>query len=206
MALRHFLLAATLLASATGAAAQENTRVIHSPWLALRIEQGGADVPLRFGGDLLTDADLAAAPFTIVLPVRGDDDTYWLAAGADAAIFAETDPDSRRNLLDSPGLPAFFMPDTGTADTAASSGVLMIDPTVHHHLTGLRLGPDLDRHIFYVSEISSRDEAGDLANRRIEDIDTPLHLVVWFDENGDGTMHFGEYEFLTLHFGNLAAN
>jgi len=45
-----------------------------------------------------------------------------------------------------------------------------------------------------------------LANRRIEDIDTPLHLVVWFDENGDGTMHFGEYEFLTLHFGNLAAN
>jgi hypothetical protein len=188
------------LAGFAPATAQDNTRVIHTPWLALRFEQDGQEVPLIHTHTLETEVYLARAPFTVVLPVRGQDDVYWLAAGLDASLFTDADPDSRRSHDERPELPPYFGIGTGMADTAANSGTLMLNPQGHHHLSGLRLGPDQDRHVFFVSEVLWRDKDDRNVTIPIEQATMPLHVVAWFDEDGDGVMRHGEYEFITLRF------
>ena len=89
------LAAATLAGSPVLAAGDGESSLAHSPWLALRFEQGGAAVPLTAQDTLRSEVTLRRAPFTIVLPVRGDDDTYSIAAWTDDSIFAAAEPEAR---------------------------------------------------------------------------------------------------------------
>ena len=196
--MRPFLLAALLLAAP--ALAQDSTRVIHSPWLALRIEQDGVQVPLRRNGLLRTDATLAPRPFTLVLPVRGTDDNYRLAASTGPAILSLVTAGPSHDLAkDDSEVPPFFSPYRCMADTAAGSGTLMLNREGHHCLNGLRLGPDRDRHVFHVSQVMDV-EAEPRTTSEIENVTGPLFMVVYFDENGDGQPDHGEYELLALNF------
>lgn len=196
------LLRALALLGLTFAAplAAEDVAVAHSPWLALRFQQGGADAPLVNTDLLRTEVTLKRAPFTIVLPRRGADDTYQIAAWSDASIFVAANVDARRGPKPLAELPPFFRPGTGYADTAAGSGVLKLGEDAHNHLTGLRLGPDPDRHAVFYSAIGADDAQGEWRETPIASSKGPLYLAVWFDEDGDGIMRHGEYEFLVLNF------
>lgn len=187
------IIATALVAGCATAPAESgaNGRVIHSPWLGLRFEQDGRELPLYTRDTLRTEVSLAAAPFTIVLPVRGEDDLYRITAWDDASILVAANPD----LAD---VPPYFGEATGMADTAAGSGLLMLNREGHHYLTGLRLGPDPARHVFHVSEVLRLDGQS-RETLQIEDARSPLYLVAWFDEDNDGVMRHGEYEFLVLH-------
>lgn len=187
------------LAIAACATVPAGDLVGHTPWLGLRFEQDGNEVPLSRIDQLTTQVHLARAPFTMVLPVRGEDDTYQVVAWTDDSVFTRADPDSRRDISEDNGVPDYFSGGTGMADTAAGSGTLFLLDEGHHYLTGLRLGPDLDRHTFHVATMlylgnSERREYP--ASQQ----SAPLYLVAWFDEDQDDSMDHGEYEFLVLTF------
>lgn len=196
------LLRALALLGLTFAAplAAEDVAVAHSPWLALRFEQGGVEMPLENTDLLRTYVTLKRAPFTIVLPRRGADDTYQIAAWTDDSIFAAAEVDARRGPMPAADPPPYFRPGTGYADTSAGSGVLKLGEDAHNHLTGLRLGPDPDRHAVFYSAIGADDAQGAWRETPIASSKGPLYLVAWFDEDGDGIMRHGEYEFLVLNF------
>ena len=198
--LLRLLLAAVCGVGLAGPLAAEDAPLAHSPWLALRFEQGGAGVPLVRDELLRSEVTLRRAPFNLVLPVRGSDDTYWIAAWTDDSIFAAADPEARAQPDPPTQLPPYFQPGTGYADTAAGSGSLMLGTEAHNHLFGLRLGPDYYRHTFSVSTIAGHDAQGQWRETPIAATKGPLYLVVWFDEDGDGVMRHGEFEFLVLNF------
>ena len=180
--------------------AAEDVAVAHSPWLALRFEQGGADAPLVRTDLLRTEVTLKRTPFTIVLPRRGADDTYQIAAWTDDSIFAAAEVDARRGPKPLAELPPFFQPGTGMADTAAGSGVLMLSTEGHNYLQGLRLGPDYYRHAVSYSAIGAHDSEGEWRETPIAASNGPLYLVAWFDADSDGIMRHGEFEFLVINF------
>ena len=191
------VLAPTLLAATGPVQAQDvPARVIHSPWLALRIEQDGAEVPLRHVALLRTEARLRRAPFTLTLPVRGADDDYRLAAWSDASILlaATAETGSAHDGREDDETP-FFSPYRCMADTAAGSGTLMLNKEGHHCLSGISLGPDRDLHRFHVSQV-----LGPGGTLQIEDHAGPLFLLAWFDEDANGVPEHGEYELLVLQF------
>jgi len=194
------LAAALALPGLSAPLAAEETSLRHSPWLALRFEQGGAEVPLTAFDMLRSEVTLKRSPFTIVLPVRGEDDTYQIAAWHTDSIFAAAQPEARAMPEPPAALPPFFQPGTGMADTAAGSGTLMLAAEAHNYLTGLRLGPDYYRHTFNVSAIAGDDERGEWQTVPVSAAKGPIYLVAWFDENSDGIMRHGEFEFLVLHF------
>ncbi len=194
------LAAATLAGSPVHAAGDGESSLAHSPWMALRFEQSGAAVPLTAQDTLRSEVTLRRAPFGIVLPVRGDDDTYSIAAWTDDSIFAAAEPEARAMPDPLADLPPYFQPGTGMADTAAGSGALMLGNEAHNHLSGLRLGPDYYRHVFTVSAIAGDDADGEWQSVPISAAKGPLYLVAWFDEDGDGIMRHGEFEFLVLNF------
>jgi hypothetical protein len=196
-ALRLIAGLALLLASPLAA---QDARLAHSPWLGLRFEQGGVEVPLAAKDTLRSEVTLKRAPFTIVLPVRGKDDTYQIAGWTDDSIFAAADADARAAPEPPAELPPYFQPGTGMADTAAGSGVLMLNKEGHNHLYGLRLGPDYYRHAVSYSGIGGDDANGEWRETPIAAAKGPLYLVAWFDEDGDGIMRQGEFEFLVLNF------
>lgn len=173
--------------------------VAHTPWLGLQVEQGGVEVPLASTDQLTTRVSLTRAPFTVVLPVRGDDDAYRVTAWTDASVFEAAEPDSRRMRGRDNGVPFYFSEATGMADTAAGSGTLFLNDQGHHFLAGLRLGPDADRHTFHVSTMLylGNDERREYPASQQSG---PLYLVAWFDEDADESMDHGEYEFLILDF------
>jgi hypothetical protein len=201
-ALRVLALLAALAAPGMAAplAADEATQLRHSPWLALRIEQGGAEVPLVRGDLLRSEFTLKRAPFTILLPVRGDDDAYLVTAWHDDSIFAAADPEARAMPDPPTEPPAYFGRYTAMADTAAGSGALMLRNDAHNHLAGLKLGPDRCRHTFNVAFLAGEDAAGEWQETPMRATSGPIYLVAWFDEDGDGIMRHGEFEFLVLHF------
>ena len=197
------LLLAALLATGNPAptlAQEAPVRVIHTPWLALRFVEEGSEVPLANIDTLTTQVELARKPFTIVFPTRSADDTYWLAAWNDTSIFETFQRKTSPGQSNEFEKPPFFGPGTGMADTAASSGHLTLNLRGHHHLSGMRLGPDPDRHVFFVSALSYRDEANRWITVRIEEQRDPLYLVAYYDEDGDGDIDHGEYEFIVLNF------
>lgn len=201
--MRPVLRALAVLAAALalpGPLAAEAVALRHSPWLALRFEQGGAEVPLANTDLLRSEVTMARAPFTIVLPVRGDKDAYLIAAWTDDSIFAAADAPNRAGPDVPAELPRFFRPYTAMADTAAGSGVLMMRPDAHNYLSGLKLGPDYYRHTFHVAALAGEDAAGEWRETPISAATGPVYLVVWFDEDGDGIMRHGEFEFLVLNF------
>ncbi len=195
---RSLIAVAAALAVAAPLCAKEPA-LEHSPWLALRFEQDGAGVPITAIDTLRSEVTLKKRPFTIVLPVRGEDDAYLLTAWTSDSIFADALPDERARAWTETELPFYFTPYTAMADTAAGSGTLMLNAEGHHHLSGLRLGPDRDRHAVSFAQVLEIDgaERREYAMRKV---DGPLYLVVWFDEDGDGVMRHGEYEFLELDF------
>lgn len=198
------LLPALLRGASTGALAEDartvlETRVLHTPWLGLRIEQNGREVPLVNTELRLTEAQLESAPFTIVLPVRSDDDLYRVTAWWSPDIF-ETAYSSPAASPRQAELPPYFRGGTGMADTAASSGTLMLNQEAHHYLTGLRLGPDTDRHLFHASEVLTLGRDRSRVQMQMEQVDQPIYIVTWFDENGDNQLQHSEYDFLILNF------
>jgi hypothetical protein len=197
---RAFRLAAGLALVLASPLAAEDAALPHSPWLALRFEQGGAEVPLKSADLLRSEVTLKRAPFTIVLPVRGKDDTYQIAGWTDDSIFAAADAPARAGPDAPADPPFFFQPATGMADTAAGSGVLMLSEEGHNYLTGLRLGPDYYRHTVTYSAIGAHDEQGEWQETPMTAAKGPVFLVAWFDEDGDGFMRHGEFEFLVLNF------
>lgn len=197
MAFRTLALLALTLAAPLAA---EGVGVAHSPWLALRFEQGGAEVPLDNTDLLRTEVKLGRAPFTIVLPRRGADDTYQITAWTDDSIFAAAHVDARRGPKPLAELPPYFQPGAGMADTAAGSGVLMLSAEGHNYLSGLRLGPDYYRHAVSYSAIGAHDSNGEWREVPVSAAAGPLFLVAWFDEDADGIMRYGEFEFLVLNF------
>lgn len=199
-ALRRLALLAGMLMVAPGPLAAEDTPLAHSPWLALRFEQGGAEVPLVRSDLLGSEVTLKRAPFTILLPVRGDDDTYLLTAWTDDSIFAAANPAARAMPKPPVELPSYFGRYTAMADTSAGSGVLMLRDDGHHYLNGIRLGPDRCRHSITFSMLGGEDSAGDWQETPLREAKAPLYLVAWFDEDGDGIMRHGEFEFLVLNF------
>ncbi|MEM6476404.1 MAG: hypothetical protein AAF687_09585 [Pseudomonadota bacterium] len=191
--------AALLLMPSAAMAMDDDSPVVslrHSPWLALRFEQDGKEVLLRRGEALKSSVQLKKRPFTIVLPVRGEDDTYWITAWSEASIF-EKIINKPQPVLD---MPLFFQPGTSMADSRAGSGRLMLSEQGHHFLNGIRLGPDLDRHTFHVSSVLDTDLDGERRDRPIQKVDGPIYLVAWFDENDDQEINYGEYEYLVLNF------
>ena len=194
------LLPAAILVTPNAASAMDQDDAVvslkHSPWLALRFEQDGKEVLLRRGETLQSSVQLKKRPFTIVLPVRGEDDTYRITAWSESSIFEKIINKPQR-ILD---MPLFFQPGTSMADTDAGSGRLMLNERGHHYLNGLRLGPELDRHTFHVSSVLDRDLDGELRDTPIQKVDGPLYLVAWFDSNGDKEINYGEYEYLVLNF------
>lgn len=189
-----------LALSQPSAAGDATSRLVHSPWLALRFEQGGAEVPLVAKDMLRSEVTLKRAPFTIVLPVRGKDDTYQIAGWTDDSIFAAAEAGARAEPTPPAELPPYFQPGTGMADTAAGSGVLMLSEEGHNFLSGLRLGPDYYRHAVSYSAIGAHDAEGEWRETPMRAAKGPIYLVAWFDENGDGIMRHGEFEFLVLNF------
>lgn len=192
------LLGTGLGASAPAVAEDAKVTLLHSPWLALRFEQDGKMVKLEPGETLRSEVRLKKRPFTIVLPVIGEDDLYQIAAWDDASIFKPIDDQPRTGLAIK--RPPFFRPATGMADTDAGSGRLMLNDKAHHYLSGLRLGPDRDRHVFHVSSILADDEEGNSRDLSLRSVKGPLYLVAWYDKNGDGELNYGEYEYLVLRF------
>jgi hypothetical protein len=195
-------LALAMLFAAPASAAQdeEAAPVIHTPWLALRFVQDGREAELVRDGLLTTEVHLARRPFRILLPVRGRDDVYRITAWSNDSIFAAAPLGVPLDVLDSPEGPTYFSAATGLADTAAGSGTLMLNDHGHHYLRGLSLGPDSDRHVFFVSQVLHRDQHDVNRYRQMRAVEGPLYLVAFFDENGDDVMQHGEYEFLVLRF------
>lgn len=180
--------------------AAEDTSLAHSPWLGLRFEQGGAEVPIERGDLLRSEVTLKRASFTLVLPVRGEDDAYRLTAWTDDSIFTAANAQARAMPEPPKELPFYFSAYTAMADTAAGSGTLMLRNDGHHYLEGLRLGPDKCRHAITFSRLGGEDEQGDWQNTPLRAAKAPLYLVAWFDEDSDGIMRHGEFEFLVLKF------
>ncbi|WP_143738088.1 hypothetical protein [Erythrobacter donghaensis] len=199
--MRVLLRALALLALTLAAPlAAEDTPLPHSPWLAFRFEQGGKQVPLVNTDLLRSEVTLKRAPFTILLPVRGDDDAYLLTAWTDDSIFAAADPTARAKPTPPADPPIYFGRYTAMADTAAGSGTLMLRDDGHHYLSGIRLGPDRCRHSLTFSTLGGKDAAGQWQEVPMRAVKGPLYLVAWFDADGDGVMRHGEYEFLVLNF------
>ena len=194
-------LSACLLALATAGCvtAPAGDPVEHTPWLALQVEQAGSLVPLVRTDEFTTEVHLARAPFTMVLPVQTQDDIYRLTAWNDSSVFESAEVDSRRFQNRDNGVPFYFSAGTGMADTAAGSGTLFINDEGHHFLQGLRLGPEQARHTFNVARMLylGNDERREYPVSAQSD---PLYLVVWYDDDEDGSMDHIEYEFLVLHF------
>ena len=181
-------------------------RVIQSPWLGLRFVQDGQEVePLIYRELLTTEVHLARGPFRILLPMQSKSDVYRITAWSDASIFTAVRAEARAEDPNQLETPAYFRPGTGMADTDAGSGTLMLNNEGHHYLVGLRLGPDPNQHVFYVSQVLRRDATGNNVEKPIEDETGPLYLVAFFDKNGDSLIQHGEYEFLVLRFDGAGA-
>jgi hypothetical protein len=208
MAMKHFrkrilrlagavILAAACLvaAGAQPSAARERPQPVdHTPWLALRFVQDGREAPMVQRDLLTTEVRLRRRPFQLLLPRRGQDDAYQLTAWTDRSIFRRAPVGVLVRDMEAE-TPTYFSPGTGLADTAAGSGTLFLDPEGHNYLGGLRLGPDPARHVVYYSGIFRGGREVPL-----ERVRGPIHLVVFFDENDDGVVDHGEYEFVTLRF------
>jgi len=192
------LLGAPAVRAGDGSA--QGAKVAHTPWLGLRFVQDGKEAELVNSDLNTTEVRLKRKPFAILLPTHGADDAYQVAAWSDDSIFAEASAGVRETRFDPPNLPAFFEPGTGMADTAAGSGTLMLDNQAHNYLEGLRLGPDPKRHEYFVSQISGREGSGEMVAIPLKAQKKPIYLVVFLDENGDGSMQNDEYEFIVLHF------
>jgi hypothetical protein len=200
MAPRHMwrlgLLALVLAAGGAGLASAREPRaeVIHTPWLALRFVQDGKEARLIRRNLYSTEVKLRRAPFRLLLPKRGPNDVYQLCAWTDDSIFSIAYRGERPRLPDAPE-PFYFSLGTGIADTEAGSGTLYLRNDGHNYLIGLRLGPDPDRHeVQYSTVWKERTETV------IEQVEGPLYLVAFFDEDRDGRMENGEYELITLTF------
>jgi hypothetical protein len=190
------LLALALAVGGTGPAPAREPRadIIHTPWLALRFVQDGKEARLVRRNLYLTEVRLRRAPFRLLLPKRGPDDVYQLCAWTDDSIFSIAHGGERPRRPDAPE-PFYFSPGTGIADTDAGSGTLYLRDDGHNYLIGLRLGPDPDRHeVQYSTVWRNRGET------RIEDVEGPLYLVAFFDQDKDGRMENGEYELIKLIF------
>jgi hypothetical protein len=200
MAKRHLrrpaLLALALAAGAAGSAParEKGVEIIHTPWLALRFVQDGKEAPMVRRNLYLAEVRLRRAPFRLLLPKRGPDDVYQLCAWTDDSIFSIAYGGERPRRPDAPE-PFYFSPGTGIADSEAGSGTLYLRNDGHNYLIGLRLGPDPDRHeVQYSTLWNERGET------RIEDVDGPLYLVAFFDEDKDGRLENGEYDLIKLVF------
>lgn len=191
--------AAILVAVALGVApsppAAARNQVRHTPWLGLRFEQEGQPVRLIMQSLYRTEVRLRPAPFRILLPAHGRDDLYRLAAWTDDSIIREAPVGVD---LENPGddeAAVYFGRGTGIADTEAGSGTLYLNRRGHHYLRGLRLGPDPANHVvFYASTFQDGDEAP------MTQMNGRLFLVAFYDEDHDGVMENGEYEFIILDF------
>ena len=168
--------------------------IIHTPWLALRFVQDGREARLVRHNLYLTEAKLSRAPFRLLLPKRGPGDVYQLCVWTDDSIFSIAQGGERPRLPDAPE-PFYFSFGTGIADTEAGSGTLYLRDDGHNYLIGLRLGPDPDRHEVQYSTVWK-----DRTETRIEDVDGPIYLVAFFDEDKDGRMENGEYDLIKLSF------
>jgi hypothetical protein len=175
---------------------EEATRVIHTPWLALRFVQDGQEADIVTRDLLTTEVHLARRPFRILLPTRGDDDVYQITAWSDDSIFAIS-PGDRLNEM---ATPVYFGPGTGMADTGAGSGTLMLNDEGHHFLEGLRLGPDPAQHVFFVSQVLRPSGRREPVEHPVEEEKGPIYLVAFFDADGDEAIDHGEYEFIVLRF------
>jgi hypothetical protein len=193
---RRLLLLGAAVALFGGAApassGADGREMLHSPWLGLRFVQSGEEARLSARDLLTTEVRLRRRPFLLLLPRRGKDDVYRITAWTDASIFGLA-PVGRAPEMDDGD--NYFGPGTGIADTSAGSGTLFLDDRAHNHLAGLRLGPDPDRHQVYYSTVFAQRVA-----TPIERLDAPLYLVAFHDEDRDGVMEHGEYEFLILRF------
>lgn len=168
--------------------------VIHTPWLALRFIQDGAEAPMVRRNLYLTEVQLRRAPFRLLLARRGADDTYRIAAAEVDAVFEPAHHGRSPRGADSPE-PLYFSPGSGIADTGAGSGTLYLNPEGHNHLTGLRLGPDRERHEVQFSTLFV--EGREIPMDRVIG---PIFLVAYLDEDGDQQMENGEYDLIRLDF------
>ena len=169
-------------------------QVQHTPWLALRFVQDGAEVRLARRDLYTTEVRLRRAPFQIRLPTRGKDDVYLLTAWTEDSIFASIP--LGRDLADNDEPFSYFAPAGGIADTEAGSGTLYLNNEGHLYLGGLRLGPDPANHVVLFSTVFSLDGEEQPMARVTE----PLYLVVFHDEDDDGVVENGEYDFVVLNF------
>lgn len=189
------LLAALLAlcaSTAPSAAAAGGAPMAHTPWLGLRFVQGGAEVRLERIDLRRTAVRLRRRPFEILLPTRGPDDVYWIAAWTDDSIFAEAPVGADLTSWDEGG---YFNLGTGIADTAAGSGTLFLRPDGHNHLSGLRLGPDPARHRLFVSTLFR-----DRREYSVGQVAGPIYLVAFYDEDHDNVVDREELDFLVLRF------
>ncbi len=173
------------------------TSILHTPWIALRIEQNGREVPLLRRDNRTTIAKLKSAPFTIQMPVRSENDLYRIAAYNEEEFLSLAD---YRNDT----LPPYFQEATGIADSAAGSGKLFLNERGHHYLTDLRLGPDPDRHVFHVSEVMFpfKTVFEPRVTVPMSDLSGRLYLVAWYDEDGDRRLGNSEYDYIVLNIKN----
>ena len=189
------MLAALWLCGEAPLPAQRGQPVAHTPWLGLRFVQDGEEARLTNRDLLTTEVRLRRRPFRLLLPRRGADDVYMVTAWTDNSIFANVPlAIDLRDTGDAAQF-SYFSFGSGIADTAAGSGTLYLNDQGHNHLRGLRLGPDRDRHAVYYSALFR-----DRVETPIEAVEGPLYLVAFFDEDDDGVLEHGEYEFIVLTF------
>ncbi len=189
------LAALLVLALAPSPPAAARNQVLQTPWLGLRFEQEGQPARLFMQGLYRTEVLLRPGPFRILLPTHGRDDVYQLAAWTGDSIIRDAplnidldDPDNEQRA-------AYFGAGTGMADTVAGSGTLYLSDRGHNYLSGLRLGPDPANHVVFYS---STFQDGDVTP--MTQMNGRLFLVAFRDEDHDGRMENGEYEFIILDF------
>jgi len=175
--------------------AAARNEILHTQWLGLRFEQEGQPARLFMRSLYVTEVRLRPAPFRILLPTHGGDDLYRLTAWTDDSVFREAPVGVDLEDPDNDEAAVYFGRGTGIADTEAGSGSLYLNRRGHHYLRGLRLGPDPANHmVFYSTTWEEGDEAPMSA------MNGRLYLVAFYDEDHDGRMENGEYEFIILDF------
>ncbi|HEY5710683.1 MAG TPA: hypothetical protein VIT38_02210 [Allosphingosinicella sp.] len=194
MATARYLLAVALLALAPSPAAARN-EVLHSQWLGLRFEQGGQPARLYMRGLYTVEVRLRPGPFRILLPTHGRDDVYQIAAWTSDSIFRDAPVGVDLDNADTEREAVYFGPGTGMADTVAGSGTLYLSDRGHNFLSGLRLGPDRANHVVFYSSTWGEEGVTPL-----ERMNGRLYLIAFYDEDHDGRMENGEYEFIILDF------
>jgi hypothetical protein len=171
----------------------------HTPQLGLQFWQEGQQVAMSLEKgsgfpDDVVDIPLKSSPFEIWFPSVGAQTAVQVCAWTDRSIFSIP---AGGNVADS----MLFGPGHGMADTAAGSGLILLNNEGDMYFIGSRIAPAASGfEKVYFSSIFGSDSGISDAPRPLSQQRAPIYLAIYIDKQANQQFNIGDYEYVALSF------